>query len=136
MAKPGSDAVRQIAASGAVDLSKRPVQHASPEVAELVRRAAEGQLGMRCAGCHERITIGFQFTRIDVLVGASGRPEVDVQRLAACNGANGCDFAEEAKDGAHAMEMIEFAWLDGGENSAGAVASLDDERAARAGEPE
>jgi hypothetical protein len=73
---------------------------------------AEGKLGMRCTGCQQRIGVGFKFTRIDVTL-HEGRPTVDVQYLSACNGADGCDFAQKARSGADVIEMVEFVWLHG-----------------------
>lgn len=73
---------------------------------------AEKKLGMRCGGCLKRVGVGFKFTRIDVMID-QGRPTVDVQYLSACNGAEGCDFAQKAKEGADVIEMVEFVWLTG-----------------------
>jgi hypothetical protein len=100
-----------------------------PAVEEKLRRQAEGKLGMRCAGCGKRIGVGLQFTRIDIVAGEDGTPTVDVARLAACNGADGCDFAERARAGADAIEMVEFVWLHGDE-PVGRGQLADDVRAA------
>lgn len=113
MAKPGRDAraeMRRLAA-GAVDLGAQVEVPAT--LADKVRKEAEGQLGLRCSGCGERIGVGLKFTRIDVLRGPDGHPVVDVAKLAACNGAGGCDFAEKARNGAHLVEMVEYVWLQG-----------------------
>lgn len=96
-----------------------------PELDEKVRAQAEQQLGMRCAGCGERIGVGFKFTRIDIVL-VEDKPTVDVAYLSACNGAQGCDFAERAKDGADAMELIEFAWLSGAPPVPGGVVAGED----------
>lgn len=111
MAKPGSDAARELAgmARRAADLGGGDVPEALvPQLAV----KAEGQLGMRCSGCGERIGVGLKFTRIDYVM-SEGKPTVDVSYLAACNGADGCNFANEARAGADVMEMIEFVWLHG-----------------------
>lgn len=76
------------------------------------RHQAELKLGMRCAGCEERIGVGLEFTRIDVVM-VKGKPTIDVQKLACCNGADGCKFAEEARGAADAMTMVEYVWLNG-----------------------
>lgn len=83
------------------------------EVAERIRKEAEGRLGYRCGGCGERIGVGLKFRRIDVVLGAGGKPQVDVLELAACNGASGCDYAEQCREGADLVEMVEFVWLRG-----------------------
>lgn len=75
------------------------------------RKQAELKLGMRCAGCEERIGVGLEFTRIDVVM--KGKPTIDVQKLACCNGAAGCTFAERARGAADAMTMVEYVWLNG-----------------------
>lgn len=88
--------------SGGRDLSALKM---SDEQAAEAQEMLEGELGARCKGCGRRITIGIQFTSIDP------RAERPVMRLAACNRED-CDFAEQCRDGATYMEMIEFAWLD------------------------
>jgi hypothetical protein len=113
MAKPGRQAREEMARLAAMSRQAAEIAVPVPEqLAAGLRRQAEGQLGMRCSGCGERIGVGFQFTRIDVEV-VEGRPTVDVTRLSACNGANGCEFAMQAREGAMVMEMVEFVWLDG-----------------------
>lgn len=80
--------------------------------AEMVLRA-ETQLGFRCQGCGERVTVGLKFTLIEAR-NVEGRPTVDVSQLTACNGENGCDFAEDIRKAdppPTAMEMVEYAWL-------------------------
>jgi hypothetical protein len=77
----------------------------SDEQAAEAQEMLEEQLGARCQGCGRRITMGMQFTSIDV------RHEKPVQRLAACMRED-CDFAEQCRDGATFVEMIEFAWAD------------------------
>lgn len=123
MAKPGSDEARKLAAMarGAADLGGGELPES---MVEKLREQAEGQLGMRCGGCKRRIGVGLQFTRIDFVV-EKGQPTVDVQRLSACNGADGCDFAEEARKGADVIEMVEFAWLTG-EPAVGSGASAEE----------
>jgi hypothetical protein len=116
MARPGDRAgasrdVMRGMAQKAHDL-QAPVPEA---MQEKVRVGAEKQLGMRCGGCGRRIGVGLQFTRIDVVRGQGGVPQADVMKLSACNGADGCDFAEEARKGADVIEMIEYVWLNGEE---------------------
>lgn len=110
MAKPGSPEARKLAAMArsAADLGGGEL---SGDVAARLLEQAEGQLGMRCGGCNRRITVGFQFTRIAAIV-EGGKPTMDVVKLSACNGDEGCDFAMQAREGATVMEMVEFVWLD------------------------
>lgn len=113
MAKPGSTEAAALASMSrrAADLRGRVAL--PPAVAERIAAEAEKQLGMRCGGCGRRISVGLKFTRLDVVAGEKGRPTVDVQHLAACNGAEGCDYAAKARKGADVMEMVEFVWLFG-----------------------
>lgn len=125
MAKPGlhGDVERQRLAAlarNAVDLGGGEL---TGEQADRARVAAERKLGLRCGGCGGRIGVGFEFTRIDVVM-QDGRPAVDVQKLSACNGANGCDFATKAREGADAVRMIENVWCSG-EPPVGAGETLD-----------
>jgi hypothetical protein len=113
MAKPGQgarDEMARLAAMSreAADLSSGP---APPELVERLRPQIEGQLGMRCAGCGERIGVGFKFTQVGVSI-VEGKPTADVAYLSACNGDSGCNFAAEAREHATAVEMVEFVWLD------------------------
>lgn len=112
MAKPGQDAREEQARLAAMSRQAAEIELPAPRaVAVEIQREAEGQLGMRCSGCHQRIGVGFRFVRIDVVM-SEGRPTVDVTQFAACNGVNGCEFAMVAREGATAMEMVEFVWLD------------------------
>lgn len=77
----------------------------SDEQAAEAQEMLEEQLGARCMGCGRRITMGMQFTSVDV------RHEKPVQRLTACMRED-CDFAEQCRDGATFVEMVEFAWCD------------------------
>lgn len=109
MAKPGTDAARELTdmARGATLVGNDlPDSIKAPVLAQL-----EGKLGFRCGGCHRRIRIGIQFTKIDVKIGADGTPQADVARLSACS-SDDCDFAREAMIGATVMEMVEYQWLD------------------------
>lgn len=63
-------------------------------------------LGMRCHGCGRRISFGLRFVSIDVRDAKAPA----VYRVA-CNRMD-CDFAEQCREGADAMEMVEFAWCD------------------------
>ena len=80
-----------------------------------IRVEAEKRLGYRCAGCDERIGVGLKFVRLDVSPPPAGetRPQVEHAIIFACNGANGCDYAEKARGGADMVEMIEYVWLQG-----------------------
>lgn len=105
-------------ANGAADLSRMSRKAADlsrTSVPEKLRvkalRNAEEQLGMRCGGCGERITTGFSFTALEPVM-SNGGVVVQTLKLAACNGDNGCDFAPKCREGATAVEMIEFVWLD------------------------
>lgn len=112
MAKPGQGAADEMARLAAMSRRAADIPVAAPaEVVARIMPRAEGQLGMRCGGCEQRIGVGFQFTRIEVVM-QEGKPTVDVTKLSACNGENGCDFAMEARAGATVMEMVEFVWLD------------------------
>jgi len=116
MAKPGlngQEERRRLAAlaRNAVDLGGRGELMGA--AADKLRRQAEQQLGLRCGGCGGRIGVGFEFTRIDIVRNEDGRPTADVQRLSACNGANDCDFAAKAREGADAVRMIENVWCSG-----------------------
>lgn len=142
MAKPGQQAKEEMARLAAMSRQAADLGGARelpPKVAETVRRQAEGQLGMRCNGCGERVGVGFRFTRIEVGVGDDGVPAVDVAHVAACNGDSGCDFAARARAAADVVEMVEFVWLDEGRESSNAEdeptpvkPSVVDERRARA----
>lgn len=87
MAKPGSDAARELKELGQMSrLAHDLGQGKLPEAyADKMQEQAEGRLGMRCSGCGERIVIGFKFTRIEP-VNDEGQPTVDVSTLAACDG--------------------------------------------------
>lgn len=128
MAKPGRQAKEEMARLAA--MSRNAADLGGGSVPEALRERllaqAEGQLGMRCAGCGERITVGFKFTQVDVQV-VDGNPVIDGAVLSACNGAGGCDFANKARENASCMEMIEFVWLDA------PPAEAKDARRARAG---
>lgn len=115
MARPGDRAGARRDVLGAMaarvpDLGRRELP---PEMAQRTRAHVETQLGMRCGGCGKRIGVGFQFTRIDVVIGEGGAPSGDVLRLSACNGADGCEFADSARENADVVEMVEFVWLQG-----------------------
>lgn len=113
MAKPGQQAKKEMARLAA--MSRNAADLGGGSIPEALRAKvlgqAEQQLGMRCAGCGERITVGFKFTQIDVVL-VEGKPVIDAAVLSACNGAGGCDFANKARADATCMEMIEFVWLD------------------------
>lgn len=123
MAKPGSAEAARLAAMAraAADLGGGAL---SGEMQYKGRVAAESQLGMRCGGCGERIGVGLQFTRIDVVL-RDGKPAVDVARLSSCNGADGCDYADKARVDADVIEMVEFVWVHG-DKPVGSGLSLDD----------
>lgn len=125
MAKPGphgNEERRRLAAlaRNAVELGGGELSGAA---ADKARRKAEQQLGLRCGGCGGRIGVGFEFTRIDIVV-TDGRPGADVQRLSACNGAEGCDFATKAREDADSVRMVENVWCTG-EPPVGADVTLD-----------
>jgi hypothetical protein len=107
MAKPGSDAARDLAAMSRAAAEIRREIPAGIK-ADLLWKI-EGQLGLRCGGCGRRIKVGFQFTKIDVVLIAD-HPKADVLKLSACD-RDDCDFAEEARKGADVVEMVEYAWL-------------------------
>lgn len=112
MAKPGSAEAARLSGLSrtATDLSK--AQTVPAAVAEKVLESTERRLGLRCAGCGERIRgPGFLFTRIDAVM-SEGKPSGDVVRLSACSGSDDCDFAMRARDGATVMELVEYVWLD------------------------
>lgn len=102
MAKPGSAAARQITGKG-LDLSGAAM---SDEKAAELQERLELRMGMRCRGCLRRIGIGIKFRSVDVR--DAERPVIS---MAACNRVD-CDFAEQAREGATCMEMVEFVWLD------------------------
>lgn len=89
--------------SGAADLSRAGM---SDEQAWREQAKFEMAMGMRCHGCGRRVLIGAQFVQIDVT-----DPERPAVHRTACT-RDDCDFAEQARDGATAMKMIEYAWLD------------------------
>lgn len=104
-------------AGGAADLSRMSRSAADlsrTAVPEKLRKraleSAEAELGMRCRGCGQRITTGFEFTALEPVMD-SGGVKVITLKLSACNGDNGCDFAQQAREGATAVEMVEFVWL-------------------------
>lgn len=109
MAKPGSDRARSIAQTG-VDLSKLKPLSEEAQAQALVE--AEMKLHMRCAGCQQRIGVGFRFVALEAVPGPNGKPEVVKMTMGACSGIAGCDFASKARKGATAVEMVEFVWLD------------------------
>lgn len=115
--KPGSEHVKELAR---LSRQAKIIQRSVPdELREKMLVKAETQLGLRCGGCFERITIGFLFRSIEVATGDDGKPLIDVAKISACNGANGCDFADQARQGATLVEMVEYAWLDGAFDGAG-----------------
>lgn len=97
---------------GAVDLSRGPAL--SAEQAAGAQREYEVRQGMRCAGCGRRIGVGFRFVKLEVVSTPQGIG-VGQLLLGACNGSEGCDFAELARQQASMMELVEFVWLDGGD---------------------
>jgi hypothetical protein len=98
-------------ARNAADLGE--LQAVAGEVEEKALAEAELQLHMRCNGCRKRIGVGLVFSRFEVTQGPNGRPIVNRMKVGACNGAEGCDFAAKAREGADLMEMVEFVWLTG-----------------------
>lgn len=107
MSRGNSDARRrraqQISRNGAVDLATKGL---SNEQAWKLQAELEMALGMRCAGCGRRVTFGTQFASLDV-----SEPQRPVMYRASCSRGD-CDFMEQCREGATAMKMIEFAWLD------------------------
>lgn len=111
MAKPGTDEARALAA---MSRQAADIPRSIPEEMQThMRFIVEGQRGQRCGGCQRRITIGFQFQRVELVMGQDGAPIADIQRLSACN-RDDCDFADEARKNADFCEMVEYAWLDEG----------------------
>jgi hypothetical protein len=96
----------------AVDLSRVGL---SDDEARRTQEMLEHRLGMRCDGCGRRIQIGFKFASIDP------RHQSPVLNLSTCT-RDDCGYAEQCREGATVMEMVEFAWLD--ENGPDAPASL------------
>lgn len=124
MAKPGSDAARQLTgaqankqlrqmASRALDLNT--LRGVEKDAAEQMLVDAEEKLGLRCVGCGRRITTGVRFRRLSVEVGEGGRPFVASLVVACCLTNEDCVSAGVMRDGATCAEMFEVAWFDGGE---------------------
>lgn len=113
MAKPGSREAAELSrmARQAHDLADQKI----PEhIAEKLCAAQELKESMRCAGCGERIGVGFRFTRIEAFVHPkTNEPMAATMHVGACDGAAGCDFAREASKGSTAMEVVEYVWMDG-----------------------
>ena len=98
---------------GAVPLGG-PTLMAKPEQVEKVRKLAEMKAGMRCGGCEERITIGFEFVHFHVEmreVDGAKIPVHETRRIFACS-RDGCGFAELVAQDADAMRPVEWAFLD------------------------
>lgn len=106
MAKPGSGAAALIATGLAHDLSKR----AKP--LDQQRLDLERKEGMRCGGCKRRITLGFEFVVFVVVDVPGASDKLATSRTFACNGATGCQYAEQVALEANAMRPIEWAYLD------------------------
>lgn len=104
MARPGSNDARRIA-NGArhADLSLAAL---SDEQARDLQEEIELRNGWRCSGCGRRIKVGFQFTSVD-----PRDADAPMVRLSACS-RDDCGFAEQCRDGATVMELVEFVWLD------------------------
>lgn len=126
MAKPGTHGDADRAKLAAMAAQARDLGGGELPEAMLgkLRAQAEGQLGLRCGGCGKRIGVGLQFTRIDFVM-KDGTPQVDVLKLAACNGADGCEYAAECREGADLIEMVEYVWL-AGEPAVGSGASAEE----------
>lgn len=103
MAKAGSREARQISRGQVPDLG---LARMSDDQAREMQEVYELKLGMRCSGCGRRIGVGIQFTAI-----APRSERMPVIRMAACRRED-CDFMEQAKDGAAAMQVVQFVWLD------------------------
>jgi len=91
---------RDLAAAAMTDDQARRVQ----EMLEL-------QAGLRCNGCGRRITVGFKGISID-----PRNPQQPVISHVACTRED-CDHAEELARDSLAMEMIEYAWPQGGQDA-------------------
>jgi hypothetical protein len=66
---------------------------------------------MRCFGCGERITVGFEFVRLTA-VHVAGRGNVGrLETSYACSRPE-CDYAPRAAADSYAMKPIEWAYLD------------------------
>jgi hypothetical protein len=105
---------------GVPDLSALKGRGAEDVVAEMVgaiaeeaKVAAEVQSGMRCQGCGERITSGYEFVRFRVFATPSGKPEVRKQMTYACS-RDACDYAVVAGQHSSAMRPVTWAYLDEG----------------------
>lgn len=101
MAKPGSDAARQISGN-AEDLSRLRM---SDEEAQLATEALEIARGLRCSGCGRRVKRGFHFFSISV------KDKKPLMRMVACS-RDDCGFAAACREGGTYVEQVEFAWLD------------------------
>jgi hypothetical protein len=86
-------------------------------IAEEAKQAAEVRSGMRCQGCGERITRGYEFIRFRVYATPSGKPEVRKQMTYACS-RDECDYAMVAAQHSSAMRPVEWAFLDEGPGAA------------------
>lgn len=116
MASSGADR-NNVAGSGmnVPDLGK--MKRATPrdlspeEIPDEVRADLERGFGMRCMGCGERITVGFEFVRVSAShvpgQGHVGR----VETTYACSRAE-CDYAPKAAADSCAMRPLEWAYLD------------------------
>lgn len=99
----------------AVDLA---ITSMSDDDAREAQELIELKRGARCSGCGRRITIGFQFVSVD-----PRDPDRPVMEMAACT-RDDCGFAEDAKDGATWMVMVEFAWTDANGSDAPAAGAI------------
>lgn len=80
----------------------------SDDEARRIQEMLELQAGLRCGGCGRRIALGVRGLSIDPRDGQSPV----VQRYACLR--EDCEEAKRVRDDALAMEMIEFAWPNGG----------------------
>lgn len=95
------------------DLSRLRPALGAPYVddSEEGKKFAEQKIGLRCQGCGERITLGFEFVRVTVLRDPATLNRI-IRRASAYSCARPeCDFALEASVDATAVRRIKDEWL-------------------------
>lgn len=80
------------------------------EAAEAYKELEVGA-GLRCGGCGERVSTGFEFVVTDAKK-IDGRIKGDYQVLVACPGRDGCGFAGVLAERAVAMREVKQRFLD------------------------
>lgn len=106
---PGRGKNGRGAAAGGVVIET--VQKLAGEEAAKAQKEAEVGAGLRCGGCGERVSSGFEFVVIET-GRYEGRVFGNFRNMVACPGLGDCTFAAEAAKHAVAMRSVKQRFLD------------------------